>query len=42
MAVELTRRANGNLSINSFVLLWYLRISLNATVPGLYRRFGAT
>ena len=35
-AISLTRRWNGSFLIKSSVLFWYLRISLKATVPGLY------
>ena len=36
---QLTRRAKGSLSSSRSVLCWYLRISLNALVPGRYLYF---
>ena len=35
-AISLTNLWNGSFLINKSVLFWYLRISLSATVPGLY------
>eukprot|EP00958_Prasinococcus_capsulatus_P022929 scaffold3307_cov371-Prasinococcus_capsulatus_cf.AAC.5 len=36
-AISLTKRANGSFRIRTSTVLWYLRISRSATVPGLYR-----
>ena len=35
-AISRTSRWNGNLRMSNSVLFWYLRISLKATVPGLF------
>ena len=35
-AISLTKRWNGNFRMSNSVDFWYLRISLNATVPGRY------
>ena len=35
--ISRTRRAKGSFRSSNSVVLWYFRISLNATVPGLYR-----
>jgi len=35
-AISLTNRWNGNFRMSNSVDFWYLRISLNATVPGRY------